>query len=46
MRQKQWLQDNNYTTNKNLTKISYAIGRVTSGKRKTAFGFKWERIND
>ena len=40
-----WLQKNNYTTNKALTKISYSIGRVISGKRKTAFGFRWELDN-
>ena len=39
-----WLQKYKYPTNKNLNKISYAIGRVVSGKRKTAYGFLWKRI--
>lgn len=41
-----WLINNNKTENKNISKVSYAIGRVVNGKRKTAFGYLWERMED
>ena len=37
-----WLQENNYTTCQSVDGITTNIGRVISGKRATAYGFKWE----
>lgn len=39
-----WLQENNYTTDKNVKGVATHIGQVCSGQRNTAYGFKWEFI--
>ena len=38
-----WLEDNNYVTG-NLNGVRSHIGDVCKGKRKTAYGFKWQNI--
>ena len=37
-----WLQDNNFTQSTDRDNIIATIGRVANGKRKSAYGMKWE----
>lgn len=39
-----WLQNINQTKSKDIYGISTHIGAVVKGKRKTAYGYKWESI--
>lgn len=39
-----WLIQENKTTITNTQKISYIIGRVARGLRKTAYGYGWKSI--
>ena len=39
-----WLKENNKTTDKEVSRISGRIGDVCRGKRKTAYGYKWENF--
>lgn len=39
-----WLKENSKTEDKKVSRVSGKIGEVCSGKRKTAYGYKWKRI--
>lgn len=39
-----WLQRHHKTITTDVSKISARIGQVASGKRKTAYGYKWKHI--
>lgn len=39
-----WLQENGYTKSDNMDNIIATIGRAANGKRKSAYGMKWENL--
>ena len=39
-----WLQDNNFTKSDDRDNIIAAIGRAANGRRKSAYGMKWENL--
>ena len=40
-----WLQENHYTKSTTIDNIIATIGRAANGKRKSAYGMKWENLS-